>query len=419
MIVLMAHNRYRIDGGENSMWEATARLLSQNGHQVRLFTRDSREVRGLGGKLNAFKQGIYSAEAKEEFSSILESEKPDIVHVGNLYPLISPSVLVACRQHGVPVVMRCPNYRLTCPTGLHYRKQAICELCAGGREYWCVLKNCRGNLFESLAYATRIAVARKRGFFRENVTAYVPPSEFVKRRLVRAGFAEERIIVLPNMICVPGCANDASEGKYVAYAGRITPEKGVEILLAAAAKSGLPVRLAGDYSAMRRLVTGAPPNAEFLGGLNSDQLVEFYRNARFLVIPSRCFEPFGIVTIEAMSYGLPVIASKIGGLPEIVEDGVTGFLFEPGNAEDLASKMRPLWEKPGLCQDMGRAGRDKVIREYSADRYYERLMAVYARAIQICQGSTVRGAVGTDITGAAPPAPSTKPSTPPNAITTC
>jgi glycosyltransferase involved in cell wall biosynthesis len=394
VIVLMVRNRYRIDGGEDKMWEATARLLGQKGHQLCFFTRDSRQLRGLGGKLSGFKQGIYSAEAKAEISCILESEKPDIVFVGNLYPLISPSVLVACRQHGIPVVMRCPNYRLTCPTAVHYRGQSICELCSGGHEYWCVLKNCRGNLFESLAYATRSAVARKWGFFRENVTVYVPNCEFVKRRLVRAGFAEERIIVLPNMIFLRDYASDVSGGKYVAYAGRFSPEKGVETLLAAATKSGLPVRLAGDYSAMRSLVKAAPPNAEFLGALNRDQLDEFYRNARFLVIPSRWFEPFANVTLEAMSCGLPVIASRIGGFPEIVEDGVTGFLFEPGNSEDLASKMRLLWENPGLCRDMGRAGHEKVIREYSADRYYERLMAVFTNAIGICRRSTVQGQWG-------------------------
>ena len=143
------------------------------------------------------------------------------------------------------------------------------------------------------------------------------------------------------------------------------------------------MRLAGDYSRMPDTLKEAPPNVTFAGWLNRAQLVGFYRNARFSVAPSVCFETFGLVGAEAMSYGLPVIASKIGGLPEIVEDGVTGLLFEPGNAEELADKMKLLWDNPDLCRQMGQAGREKAMREYNEDVYYERLMAAYQRAIEV------------------------------------
>jgi glycosyltransferase involved in cell wall biosynthesis len=132
---------------------------------------------------------------------------------------------------------------------------------------------------------------------------------------------------------------------------------------------------------MPEVVKGAPANVKFMGHMSRDQLVGFYRNARFLVVPSICFETFGLVIVEAMSYGLPIIASRMGGLPEIVEDGETGLLFEAGNSEELAYKMKLLWENPTLCRQMGQSGRKKVIREYNEDTYYERLMTVYDRAL--------------------------------------
>jgi glycosyltransferase involved in cell wall biosynthesis len=366
------------------MYESIVRLLRREGHEVCVFERSSKDIRGLTGKMRALTEGVYSISARKAVALLLAAERPDVVHVHNLYPLISPSVLVACREAQVPVVMRCPNYRLTCPISYHFRKGAVCELCCGGREYWCVLKNCRDSVPESVGYALRNAVARKWRLFWDNVTLYVPPTEFVKRRAVDAGLPAERIVVVPNMISAPDSGTEASgDGEYIAYAGRISPEKGIATLLASVRRTGLPVRLAGDYSGMPEIVKTAPASAKFIGHLNRNQLNGFYRDARFLVVPSVWFEPFGLVVAEAMSRGLPVIASKMGGLPEIVEDGVTGLLFEPGNAEDLAEKMQLLWGSPNMCRQMGMAGREKAIREYSEDVYYKRLMVVYKKAIQV------------------------------------
>lgn len=384
MKVLQVHNQYRFDGGENVMYQSIVRLLRKNGHEVCVFERNSKDLRGLDGKIQALTEGVYSRSARKSVAVLLKKERPDIVHVHNLYPLISPSVLVACREAQLPVVMTCQNYRSTCPISYHFRKGSVCELCCGGREFWCVLKNCRESLPESIGYALRNAAARKWRLFGDNVTLYVPPTEFVKRRAVEAGLPADRIVVVPNVISAPDSGSYASgDGNYVAYAGRISPEKGIDTLLASAHRTGLPVRLAGDYSSMPGIVKTAPASAQFIGYLNSTQLNGFYRDARFLVVPSVWFEPFGLVAAEAMSRGLPVIASKMGGLSEIIEDGVTGLLFEPGNVEDLAAKMKLLWESPSMCRQMGMAGRRKAIREYSEDVYYKRLMEVYKKAMQI------------------------------------
>jgi glycosyltransferase involved in cell wall biosynthesis len=384
MKVLQVHNHHQSRGGEEIMFETISRTLTEKGHDVFVFERDNRDVQGLWGKICAFRDGNYSSSAKKTILSILESEHPDIVHVHNVYTLISPSVLVACGHFDVPVVIRCADFRfISCPIGNHLRNGSICEQCIGGREFCCVLRNCKGNICESVAYAMRTAVARKLRLFKDNVTLFAPPSKFVRQRLIEAEFPQERIIVIPNMVSIPDAVEENSCGKYVAYAGRISPEKGIETLLAAAGQTGLPVRIAGDNSKIPESVKTIPSNTQFMGFLDRDQLAGFYRNAQFSVVPSICFETFGLVAAEAMSHGLPVIASKIGALPEIVEDGVTGFLFDPGNSEELAGMMRLLWESPDLCRKMGEAARDKVIREYGEDLYYKRLMETYHRAIEL------------------------------------
>jgi len=237
------------------MFEAISRILAQKGHEVFSFERSNGDVQGLGGRMRAFSEGIYSRGSMREISSIIMARKPDIVHVHNVYTLISPSILVACRRLGVPVVIRCADFRfISCPTGNHLACGSTCERCAGGREFWCVLKNCKKNACESVAYALRSVIARKRRFFKDNVTLYIPPSQFVKQRLIDAGFSRDRIDVIPNRVSVSNAGHGNPHGEYIAYVGRISPEKGVDTLLAAAERTRLPLRIAGDNSQMPKLM---------------------------------------------------------------------------------------------------------------------------------------------------------------------
>jgi glycosyltransferase involved in cell wall biosynthesis len=420
--VIQIYNEQRTRlGGEPAVVDATTRVLGQNGHESRLVMKSSRVLEGsLLKRINAFWGGVYNIRAYNEMRALLAGDRPDVVHVHSVYPMFSPSVLVACRRAGVPVVMTVHSHNLTCPAWYHLYKGRLCEDCVGGHEYWCVLKNCQGNIFESSGYALRSTFARLFRLFHDNVTTIIVMTRFARDRLVRAGFREDQIAVIPHPTSVRGCAADQQAGEYVAFAGRISTEKGVDVLLAAAARMpDVPFKVAGDGPVLSEMMAKAPRNVEFLGRLGLDGLVAFYRRSRVLVVPSVWFEPFGMVVVDAMALGVPVIASRIGGLPHVVDDGITGLLFEPGNPEALVKELRCLWEDPELCRRMGEAGRQKAMREYSADRYYERLMAVYACAIQICQRGTARGTVGTDITGAGRPAPSTKPCTPRSGTAGC
>ena len=385
MKIVQVHNRYRYGGGETDVFLSTFDLLKRNGITVDLLEKKSEGLDStLFHKLNAFISGIYSFSAAREMNQMISQNRPDLVHIHNLYPLLSPSVLVSCRRAGIPVVMTCHNYRLICPVATLFSDGKICERCVDGKEYWCVLKNCRGDFSESVAYAFRSVFARSLGLFKNNVTIYIAVSEYVKNRLVSSGLDKDLITVIPNMVNNPKSNAEPINGKYVAYIGRISEEKGIKTLLAATSRrSNMQFLLAGNGPLLPAYKRCAPKNANFVGWLNKQQLSSFYREARFIVVPSEWYETFGLVAVEAMSHGLPVIASRIGGLPELVEDGVTGLLFEPGNSEELSSKMKLLWDNPDLCKKMGQAGREKAIRDYNKNVYYKRLTAAYKKAIDI------------------------------------
>ncbi len=387
MKVLLIHNKYGILSGEERMVGRIAALLRERGHEVECRFEDSlppgSELRAQG---KAFFKGIYCRESIRKVRDWVGNFRPDLVQVQNLYPALSPWVLPAIRQEGVPVVMRCANYRLVCPSGLFLSHGQVCERCMGGQEHWCVLRNCEGSLLKSLGYALRNFVARTRRLYCDNVTLFYAQTEFQKRKLTEGGLPAERIEVIPNMVDIDISISprETQVGHYVGFAGRGSPEKGVTTLLEAARNLPvIPFRLAGDFWRMPEVEKWKPANVELLGHLQGPRLDDFFRNCRMLVLPSTWYEGFPGTVIEAMLHGKPVVCSRIGGLPEIVDDGVNGLLFEPGDAADLAAKVERLWSSPDLCAEMGRAGRDKVLREYSPARYYERLMHVYQRALEL------------------------------------
>jgi len=378
------HNWHRFGGGSETVVETTVRLLQARGHQVVQRTFDSRQfMHTLRGKANAFFRGIYSPAGRKTIRHMIAESAPDVVHIHEVYPYFSPWILKDLRRAGIPVVMTCHDYRLTCPISTHFRNGEICTRCRDKNEWQCLLNNCRNNIFESAAFALRSITARTMRLFTDNVTSYTTPSHFVKDWLVQSGFPAARIFLLPNVNPVAHPEAKTDMGSYIGYVGRISEEKGIGTLLDAARRTGRPVRLAGDYSAMPELVRTAPANVEFIGKLNRDQLADFYRHAQFVVAPSTCLETFGLVALEAMSYGLPVVASRTGGLQEIIDHGQNGFLFEKGNAAELADIITRLWGNSVLIKQLGETGRERAMRDYNEDVYYSRLNRIYTEAIKL------------------------------------
>jgi len=381
--ILLIHNEYGAPSGEEIEFYGMADVLRDHGHIIRTYTRSSADIKRMKlGSVRAFFAGIYNPFSAKYVNRLVRSFNPDVAVIQNLFPFISPSILPVLKNANVPVLMRVANYRLMCPNGLHLHHGKVCERCKNGREYWCFLLNCERNIFKSAGYALRSYTSRSRGSFKKNVSAYSCASQFLYDRLVEAGFEPRKIHIIPNLMptkqSLPesNALSDAPDG-YVGYVGRISKEKGIRVLIdAAIACPDIPFLIAGKMNPSFRLPNPLPQNVKLVGFLEGDELHYFYRRARLLVSTSICFETFGISVAEAMLHGKPVIVSRIGVFPEFVQDGVNGLVSEPGNAEDLSQKIRYLWKRPDICGQIGEAGREKVLKEYSPDLYYERLMTV-------------------------------------------
>jgi hypothetical protein len=225
MKILQIYNETRAPfGGDAVVVDATIRLLVQNGHESLLMKKSSKVLEGSVGKcISAFWGGIYNVRSYYEMHRALHQERPDVVHVHSLYPMFSPSVLVACRRAGVPVVMTVHDYILTCPTRFHLYRGHACEACVGGHEYRCVLKDCRRNILESFAYALRSAVARRFRLFLDNVSALIVLTPFGKEKLLKAGFRDHQIAIIPNPVTTQDADDRLFQREYVAFAGRVNP----------------------------------------------------------------------------------------------------------------------------------------------------------------------------------------------------
>jgi glycosyltransferase involved in cell wall biosynthesis len=383
MKILTIFNNYRSGGGgENSVVELTKNILTKNGHNVGLIERDSCTIRTLGDKILAFKNSIYSLKANRETDDFISQMSPEVAHIHNLYPLLSPSVMIACRNLGIPMVMSIHHFGLTCPSLHHFDGKNTCTKCLSSNEFWCLLKNCRKNISESITYTLRSIIARKMKIFKENINVFITSTNFMKYHLVNAGYKEDKIHVIPNAVRLNDDSIKIAEGQYIAYVGRLSLEKGIKTLVHAARESKLPVKIAGKGPIRDDLVRESPENVKFVGHLDGENLKKFYKEARFLVVPSICLEAFGLVIIEAMKEGLPVLASRIGGIPEIIDNGISGLLFEPGNVKDLKEKMQFLWNNKEICKSLANEGRKIILQKYTEEKYYKNLIKAYKQAIE-------------------------------------
>lgn len=381
MRVLHAINYHRKGGGSDNAADASMRVLREHGVDVRVFSRDSKLLApSIRGKVAALVNGVYAAGAVADFRLELEQIRPDVVHVHELFPLISPWIIPECNRAGVPVVMTCYDFRLTCPVATHYSHGEVCERCAGGNEQWAVIRNCRSSLPESAAFALRSAVARCADLW-SGVSRFVVLTEFSRAWAVRSlGVPMERVDV--NACAIRFGEEDAvdpSAGGYVGFAGRFVPEKGVEVLLEAGRLARVPIVLAGDAPNHPGIREGDQARCVLTRG--RAELDVFYRGCRALVAPSLWYETFGIVAGEAMSHGVPVIASDIGALRDVVADNQRGLLFPVGDARALARAIRRIWDDPALCRRLGQQARAWVRAECTERAHYQRLMRTYERVL--------------------------------------
>lgn len=380
MKILHVFNRHRSGGGADNAWDATIALSRRRGLDVDIFERDSRHLSsGLTGKISAFAQGIYPQGALRAFARRLAQDRPDIVHSHELYPMLTPWLFRICADAGIPVVHSCYDFRMTCPIATHHDGAAVCTRCPDRGAHQAVLRNCRDSLPESTAFALRHTVAEWRDLYR-HVSRFIVLTDFSRDWLhVRAGVPLDRISV--NECAIPAASDpvDPASGRYIAFAGRFVPEKGLDVLIRAARLAQVPIHVAGPPGSDPAPLRAQGISVTITTGPGS--LATVYRGARALVVPSLWFETFAIVAAEAMAHGVPVIASRIGALNDTIREGRAGLHFTPGDAVDLARQMRRLWDDPMLCRRLGAAAHDDVRTRFNADVHFDRLVAAYDAAL--------------------------------------
>jgi len=381
MKVLHVHNYHLIRGGSDVMFDDTVDCLRSIGLDVLTFTRDNQNISTLYDRVSAAFSGVSSPRTAAEFEKLIERERPDIAHVHNVFPLISPDILNVLTRHGVRIVARLADYSLLCPTSHFFRNGTVCQLCLGGREINCFLTNCRGSRMMSAAYAARSAITRLRQVYQRNVSIFTSPSISLKQQFVSAGFTEERLVVVPNLVPIPERIASPANGKYALYVGRVSPEKGISTLLEAAKLTEIPVLIVGDYSHMPEVHHQAPSNVRFFGPIARDKISDVYMSAKYCIVPSLCMESFCLACAESMAHGVPPIASRIGALPELVRDGISGLLFAAGDHEALSARMQQLWTRSSELDEMGRAARSHVEKNYTKEIYSKRLLEIYQKLL--------------------------------------
>ncbi|MCH5331656.1 MAG: glycosyltransferase family 4 protein [Alistipes sp.] len=373
MKILIVHNDYGTYSGEEAVVDKMTAMFTAHGHEVvqlRMTSEGARDT--FVGKMRGFFAGVYSPSGVKAMREALRREKPDVVNVHNLYPFISPAALRECRKMGVPVVMTVHNFRLICPTGLFMRNDTPCELCLERGDEWnCVRYNCEHSLFKSVGYALRNAVARITRAYKDNVDVFACITDFQRRKLEAAGFDSGRLTVIPNAADF-SIDIEQTEGEYVAFCGRLSREKGIDLIVSAARRHpDIEFRLAGAVRD-KELVEDLPSNVHLEGYLSGESLERFYRDAKFFVMASRCYEGFPMAIIEAANYYKPTIAPDHGGFTEIVGSGeeASGLLFTPSDADSLSQCIERLWNSPDEVLRFGRNARAKLERQYSSEAVY-------------------------------------------------
>jgi glycosyltransferase involved in cell wall biosynthesis len=346
------------------------------------------------GQLKLLAKTIWNSDSANALSEKIRAERPAVVHFHNTFPLMSPAVYDAAHRGGAAVVQTLHNYRLVCPGALLMRDSVACEQCLGKTLPLAAIKHkCyRGNRGATAAVVALTASHRILGTWRRAVDVYIAPSAFAAKKLAEGGLPADKIVVKPNFV-YPDPPLGKGGGGYAAFVGRLSPEKGVEMLLAAwdvvLAKLG-----SGETSPRLRIVGDGPLADAVRSAAARNPLIEWLRRrplsevysilgaADVAITPSICYETFGRVAAEAFACGTPVIASAQGAFAEIVEHGRTGYLFKPADPNDLAAKVAAMWADPAAREQMRPRVRVEYETKYTGTRNGEMLEQIYGRAIE-------------------------------------
>ena len=324
---------------------------------------------------------IYSFEARKKLGRLLDKFIPDVAHAHCVYHHLSPSVLGLLHERDIPTVMTAHDLKLACPAYKMLNRDGICERCKHGNLLNVAIHRCvQDSLTISALVAVESTTHKLLGLYRHNLDKIVTPSRFFRAKLTEWGWPEEKLAYIPNFVRAEEYTPQFSPGDYFLYFGRLAPEKGIDTLIAAANQANVKLRIAGTGPDENRLkaLASTSENIEFMGYCSGEKLKTLLREARAIVLPSQWYENAPMSILEAYASGKPVIGAKIGGIPEMLEDGKTGSLFESGNVEELAAHLTHIHKlSDSRIIEMGQQARARVTEDYSPNRYTQDMLLLY------------------------------------------
>ncbi|MCA9942324.1 MAG: glycosyltransferase family 4 protein [Anaerolineales bacterium] len=387
--ILLAHNYYLQAGGEDVVFSNEKNILEEAGHEVITYERNNSEIEHLSmvGKLSLLPTSVWAQDSFQDFNQIIERHKPQIVHLINTFPLISPSVYYASQRANIPVIQSIYNYRLLCPSAVFYRNGKICEECLGKAIPWPgIVHACyRNSRMGTATIASMLASHKLLGTWRKQVDTYIVATDFIRKKLIRGGLPASKIVVKPNYVSKdPGIRKGSKD--FAVFVGRLTAEKGVWTLLEAwKSLPDIGLKIVGDGPLWDDLTSyhkvSGENNVEFVGRLSKEEMLNLIKEARFLVFPSEWYEGFPMILVEAFACAVPVIASNIGTISDIVSNGNNGLTFNNGDSIDLANKVKWALSNSEKMEKLGLNARKEYELRYTAQKNYEVLYGIYKSVI--------------------------------------
>lgn len=376
--ILVVHNRYQQRGGEDEVVDAETALLAEHGHAVRLYQRDNDEIPKYGAGRTAT-ESVWSSVTWRDLQAELEEFRPNLVHVHNTFPLISPSTYWAVARWRVPVVQTLHNFRLFCLQAMFLRNGTVCEDCLGRLPWPGVVHGCyRGSRSMSAVLGGTLGVHRLLRTYASKVTRYIALNRFCRDKFIEGGLPAERVRIKPNFVDIGPPEGAARRGAL--FVGRMSAEKGIDVLIASIGNlDGFELTAIGSGPDQRRLEVH--PRVRFLGWQDQAAVHDVMRSSSYLVMPSIWFENFPRTLVEAFACGLPVVASRLGAMAEIIEHGRTGLLFEPNSRSALAQTLQWAEAHPHEMRSMGERARYTYEQRYTPSRNYDELMEIYGQAM--------------------------------------
>ncbi|HZY78742.1 MAG TPA: glycosyltransferase family 4 protein [Cyclobacteriaceae bacterium] len=386
MRILLVHNKYKLAGGEDNVFNAESELLERHGHEVEQILFDNSVIRTFLDKCLSGLKVFYNPTSARVIERKIESFKPDVIHVHNFIPLISPSIFYVANRYRIPVILTLHNFRLICPSATLYHNNAVYENSL--QSYFpfdAIVKGVyRNSVFETAMLALTIQLHHLIGTWKTKVDFYIALTSFAKDKFVSAKvpLPADKILIKPNSVQDCGMGT-ARRRDHFLFVGRLVEEKGLRTLLEATWKSPFKLIIIGDGPMQQEVIehTKKNPNVVYLGPQNKATVISHMKACAGLIFPSLWYEGLPLTLIEAFSAGTPVIASRLGAMKELIQDGVNGLLFESGNEKELVRCIETIQNEKIDVDLMSQRGRATYLRYFTPERNYNLLLTIYNRAI--------------------------------------